>query len=173
MRVYVCSSHRATNPDALVAVSREDSSYPVRLAAGLVALPANRRVELENLRVLLRVVETKSLLEIAGAITPEDKAIRGNLKASLDQVTRGEEIVERIAAFDALRRLDATQSLHCERFLQSILLGWDPPARIEAALAFRKPSPASIAILTHRRKVEREPDARAAIDRALGEAKPR
>ena len=83
-------------------------------------------------------------------------------------MTREGDLTERIAAFTTLARLDKrTASPRASASSKASSLGWDAHARIEAALAFRHPSPASVAILRHRREVEREIDVRAAIDRAL------
>ena len=175
VRVYVCRSRLPTKSTVFATVAVEDGSYHVRAAADLAARQSRQFPTMldgkESLKRLLPVVDPKGLLEIAGTIEITDADLVELVREPLGQMTRGEDLSDRINAFVALKRLDNESAPRCERFLQSILLGWDAHARLEAALAFRKPSPASVAILAHRREVERDPDVRAAIDRALAGAK--
>jgi HEAT repeat protein len=201
VRLNVCLSRVPTRSPLFPVVAAEDSSSYVRVAADLAAQKSpgfpSERERRESLQRLAGVVDPKALLEIANAIDERDMHSVGLLREPLEQTTRGDDLSDRINAFVALGRLDKPSALaemvddmmrntkflplgrsyepsapRCERFLQSILMGWDAHARIEAALAFRQPSPASVAILRHRREVEREPDVRAAIDRALERSKP-
>jgi HEAT repeat protein len=149
--------------------SLDDGSIDVRVAAALAlrkTMPSTPE-SLENLKRLIRIAEPRALGEIANAITSPNLLDELQLRSPLEHITRGDDLSERIGAFTTLARLDKSSAPPCERFLLSVVVGWDAHARIEAALALRHPSPPAVAILRQRLQVEREIDVRAAIDRAL------
>ena len=170
VRLAACLPAVPTRSPLYAAVAVEDGSFDVRVAATLAAWKADSR-NVENLKRLVRVADPRPLGEIAHAVSGPKLLDELELRPALEQWTREGDLAERLAAFTTLARLDEKSAPRCERFLQSVLLGWDPAARIEAALAFRHPSPASVAVLTRRREVEREYEVRAAIDRALAKGK--
>lgn len=171
VRMNVCFSRVTTKSPSFGVVASDDPSYNVRMAADLAARKSHSfatRVESEeSLQRLVRIGDPRWLLELVGTTDPKEDAIRKALPEPLGQMTRGVDLSNRISAFVALDRLRKQPGPASERFLQSILLGWDDSSRLEAINAVRQPSPASVAILTHRREVEWNPEIRAAIDRAL------